>query len=114
MPAEVLGLVAIESGDGVRCEVNYKTEKNPGKVIAAILSQESENGECQIVSTTSRILSPTERRYTVCEQELLAIVHALVNFRIYEGESNENRKTEIKIRNIAPLSYKLADMLPML
>jgi hypothetical protein len=33
---------------------------------------------------------------------------------IYEGESNENRKTEIKIRNIAPLSYKLADMLPML
>jgi hypothetical protein len=32
----------------------------------------------------------------------------------YEGESNENRKTEIKIRNIAPLSYKLADMLPML
>jgi hypothetical protein len=34
--------------------------------------------------------------------------------QIYEGESNENRKTEIKIRNIAPLSYKLADMLPML
>jgi hypothetical protein len=33
---------------------------------------------------------------------------------IYDGESNENRKTEIKIRNIAPLSYKLADMLPML
>jgi hypothetical protein len=32
----------------------------------------------------------------------------------YEGESNENRKTEIKIRNIASLSYKLADMLPML
>jgi hypothetical protein len=32
----------------------------------------------------------------------------------YEGEPNENRKTEIKIRNIAPLSYKLADMLPML
>jgi hypothetical protein len=32
----------------------------------------------------------------------------------YEGESNENRKTEIKIRNTAPLSYKLADMLPML
>jgi hypothetical protein len=33
---------------------------------------------------------------------------------LYLGESNENRKTEIKIRNIAPLSYKLADMLPML
>jgi hypothetical protein len=37
-----------------------------------------------------------------------------VKIKIYEGESNENRKTEIKIRNIAPLSYKLADMLPML
>jgi hypothetical protein len=33
---------------------------------------------------------------------------------MYEGESNENRKTEIKIRNIALLSYKLPDMLPML
>jgi hypothetical protein len=32
----------------------------------------------------------------------------------YVGESNENRKTEIKIRNIAPFSYKSADMLPML
>jgi hypothetical protein len=32
----------------------------------------------------------------------------------YVGESNENRKTQIKIRNIAPLSYKLTDMLPML
>jgi hypothetical protein len=32
----------------------------------------------------------------------------------YVGESNENHKTEIKIQNIAPLSYKLADMLPML
>jgi hypothetical protein len=43
---------------------------------------------------------------------LLCIFHSWVIK--YEGESNENRKTEIKIRNIAPLSYKLADMLPML
>jgi hypothetical protein len=32
----------------------------------------------------------------------------------YIGESNENRKTEIKIQNIAPLSYKLVGMLPLL
>jgi hypothetical protein len=45
----------------------------------------------------------------------LRITDAYQFFKIsYEGESNENRKTEIKIRNIAPLSYKLADMLPML
>jgi hypothetical protein len=37
-----------------------------------------------------------------------------VEFAKYVGESDENRKTEIKIRNIVPLSYKLADMLPML
>jgi hypothetical protein len=41
-------------------------------------------------------------------------LNPLFNALEYEGESNENRKTEIKIRNIAPLSYKLADMLPML
>jgi hypothetical protein len=33
---------------------------------------------------------------------------------MYMGESNEYRKTEIKIRNIAPLPYKMADILPML
>jgi hypothetical protein len=38
----------------------------------------------------------------------------LTYMTIHIGESNENRKTEIKIRNIAPLSCKLADMLPML
>jgi hypothetical protein len=43
-----------------------------------------------------------------------AIKEAIDDSIDYEGESNENRKTEIKIRNIAPLSYKLADMLPML
>jgi hypothetical protein len=35
-------------------------------------------------------------------------------YELYIGESNENHKTEIKIRNIMPVSYKLADMLPML
>jgi hypothetical protein len=44
----------------------------------------------------------------------LILCLALLVTLCYEGESNENRKTEIKIRNIAPLSYKLADMLPML
>jgi hypothetical protein len=45
-----------------------------------------------------------DRRLEPCTKELVK----------YIGESNENRKSEIKIRNIAPLSYKLADMLPML
>jgi hypothetical protein len=46
-----------------------------------------------------------------CHDEEYGIWNSVL---LYEGESNENRKTEIKIRNIAPLSYKLADMLPML
>jgi hypothetical protein len=45
---------------------------------------------------------------------LLATLKGKAYRTMYVGESNENRKTEIKIRNIAPLSYKSADMLPML
>jgi hypothetical protein len=51
-------------------------------------------------------------REIVVQGERLSAIDAAVG--CYEGESNGNRKTEIKIRNIAPLSYKLADMLPML
>lgn len=37
----------------------------------------------QIVSTVSRVLKPAEQRYTVAEQELLAITFALEKFRLY-------------------------------
>jgi hypothetical protein len=53
-------------------------------------------------------------KYRELKIVFLAIFSATQCVHRYEGESNENRKTEIKIRNIAPLSYKLADMLPML
>lgn len=36
-----------------------------------------------IVSTCSIVLSVTEQRNTVCEQELLAVVYALQKFRIF-------------------------------
>jgi hypothetical protein len=51
--------------------------------ISSILTQEGESGETLIVSTASRVLSPVERRYSTCEQELLAVVYALQKFRIY-------------------------------
>lgn len=35
------------------------------------------------MSTASRVLNPTEQRYSVAEQELLAIVYALDKFGIY-------------------------------
>ncbi|KDQ71468.1 hypothetical protein L798_14128, partial [Zootermopsis nevadensis] len=54
-----------------------------GRAIGAVLWQTDKNGEKQIVSTASRVLTPTEQRYSVAEQELLAIVYALDKFRIY-------------------------------
>jgi hypothetical protein len=51
--------------------------------ISAILSQKNETEEIAIISTASRVLTEVERRYSVCEQELLAVVYAIKKFRIY-------------------------------
>jgi transposase InsO family protein len=51
--------------------------------ISSVLSQKNESGENHIVSTASRVLTPTEQKYSTCEQELLAVVYALQKFRMY-------------------------------
>jgi hypothetical protein len=51
--------------------------------ISSVLMQESDSGEKLVVSTASRVLSSTERKYSTCEQELLAVVYALQKFRLY-------------------------------
>lgn len=51
--------------------------------ISGILLQRDCAGKSYVVSTTSRVLSATERNYSVCEQELLAVVNALQKFRLY-------------------------------
>jgi hypothetical protein len=51
--------------------------------ISSILTQVNESGENLVVSTASRILTQVERRYSTCEQELLAVTYALQKFRIY-------------------------------
>ena len=56
---------------------------NSARAIGGVLMQKDKGGNLRIVSTTSRVLNPTEQRYTTCEQELLAIVHSLQKFRIY-------------------------------
>jgi hypothetical protein len=53
------------------------------KAVAGIFMQTNSNGETYTLSTASRVLTQTERRYSVAEQELLAIVFALDTFRIY-------------------------------
>jgi hypothetical protein len=50
--------------------------------VSAILTQE-DKGKMSIVSTASRVLTETERKYTTSEQELLAVVYALQKFRIF-------------------------------
>jgi hypothetical protein len=56
-----------------------------GRAIGGVLMQTNREGETHIVSTASRVLTETERRYSVTEQELLAIVFALDKFRNYFG-----------------------------
>jgi hypothetical protein len=51
--------------------------------ISAILMQQHSNGEKCIVSTASRVLTAAESKFSVCEQELLAVVYALQKFRLY-------------------------------
>jgi hypothetical protein len=51
--------------------------------IAAVLMQVDEEGHTTIISIASRVLSPIERRYSTCEQELVGIIFALQKFRIF-------------------------------
>jgi hypothetical protein len=65
-------------------ELPYDIYTDASKLgISSILTQVNESGETLIVSTASRVLSPVERKYSTCEQELLAVVYALQKFRIY-------------------------------
>jgi hypothetical protein len=52
------------------------------RAICAVLSQQDRQGNTNIVSTASRVLTQTEQRYTTCEQLLLGIIFALEKFRI--------------------------------
>ena len=54
-----------------------------GKAIGSVLMQQDEDGDFNIISTASRVLRPSEQRYTTCEKELLAIIYALQRFRVY-------------------------------
>jgi hypothetical protein len=49
--------------------------------ISSIQTQVNESDETLVLSTASRILIPVERRYSTCEQELLAVVYALQKCR---------------------------------
>jgi hypothetical protein len=67
-----------------REDLPYEIHTDASKVgISAILSQKDESGEVSVISTASRVRTEIERRYSVCEQERLAVVYAMKKFRIY-------------------------------
>jgi ribonuclease HI len=51
--------------------------------VGAVLIQAGEDGAACVISTALYMLTPIEKKFTTCEQELLAIVYALQKFRIY-------------------------------
>ena len=53
------------------------------KAIGVVLMQKDSEGNVNIVSTASRVMNSAEKRYTTCEQELLAVVYALEKFRVH-------------------------------
>ena len=50
--------------------------------IGAVLSQDTEDGEC-VIAYASRTLSKSERRYCVTRKEMLALVYFVKYFRHY-------------------------------
>ena len=51
--------------------------------LSGILTQEDDEGNCTVISTTSRGLSSTEKRLYPTELEICAVYHALQRFRDY-------------------------------
>jgi hypothetical protein len=51
--------------------------------ISAILCQRSDTDETLVISTASRVITSIEKRYSICELELLAIIYTLKKFRVY-------------------------------
>jgi hypothetical protein len=65
--------------------------------ISGVLTQVDKDGRTSIISTASRVLTAAERKYITCEQELLAIVHALQKFRIYVYGSKVYQNTDNQV-----------------
>jgi hypothetical protein len=53
------------------------------KAINADLIQKDSEGKVNIISTSSRVMRSADKRYTTCEQELLAVLYALEKFRVH-------------------------------
>jgi hypothetical protein len=85
MPAKT----AIYHTYGCQLRLPYITHTDASsKAIGAVLMQKDSEGNVSIVSTASRVMHSAEKLYTTCEQELLALVHALEKFRVYVYGNN--------------------------
>jgi ABC-type dipeptide/oligopeptide/nickel transport system permease subunit len=74
--------------------------------------QKDKDGRINIVSTTSRILTPAEQMYTICELELMAIVYALRKIIIYiyshKVSLNTDHKSLIFLKECVVTSNRVA------
>jgi hypothetical protein len=67
-----------------------------GRAIVSDLIQPVEEGETFIISTASGVLNPNAQRYSIAEQEELAIVFVLQKIKVYVFGCEVNRYSENK------------------
>ena len=54
-----------------------------GITLGAVLAKKKKDGKVHRIEYASGTMTATERRYTTCEREALAIIFALRKFRVY-------------------------------
>jgi len=65
-------------------EKPFIVETDASKVgVSAVLTQKNEKGEVHPVQFTSRTMTPTERNYSACDRETLAVIFGLRQYRVY-------------------------------
>jgi len=67
----------------LRREGNFQVETNAsGHTIGGVLSQEK-NGKWKPITFLSRTMQPVEQNYEIYDEELLAVVKAIIKWRQY-------------------------------
>ena len=51
--------------------------------VGAVLAQKKEDGKIHPIQYASRTMNKSERKYSACEREALAVIFALKKFRVY-------------------------------
>ena len=55
--------------------------------VGAVLAQKKDDGKIHLIQYASRTMNPSERKYSACEREALAVIFALKKFRVHFNEN---------------------------